>query len=285
MNIIERLKEKYPNMTKKQKQIAEYMINHVDKMSFITLKDLSAETKVTEMTILNACAAFGYANFNEVKYEFRNYISMLNKIELHQENAYPSTFIPKYELEDQKKVLTEILEEETGMFQRFVENTNIEKLFHISHEIISSEKIIICGRGVSKLMAEFFTLRLASIGIGAIIVDTELNDSLHAALAMIDDKTLLISISLPDYYFMTDKVAAYAKKCKAKILVIADNEQAPIVKFSDWVLYTPSTTRLFLNTPSVVTALINILTSAVKIEMSFNENSRASEDMFTELFK
>lgn len=285
MNIIERLKEKYPNMTKKQKQIAEYMINHVDKMSFITLKELSAETKVTEMTILNACAAFGYANFSEVKYEFRNYISMMNKIELHQENAYPSTFIPKYELEDQKKVLTEILEEETGMFQRFVENTNIEKLFHISHEIISSEKIIICGRGVSKLMAEFFALRLASIGIGAIIVDTELNDSLHAALAMIDDKTLLISISLPDYYFMTDKVAAYAKKCKAKILVIADNEQAPIVKFSDWVLYTPSTTRLFLNTPSVVTALINILTSAVKIEMSFNENSRASEDMFTELFK
>ena len=78
---------------------------------------------------------------------------------------------------------------------------------------------------VSKLMAEFFTLRLASIGIGAIIVDTELNDSLHAALAMIDDKTLLIPISLPDYYFMTDKVAAYAKGCKAKILVLTDNDQ------------------------------------------------------------
>lgn len=285
MNIIERLKEKYPNMTKKQKQIAEYMMNHVDKMSFITLKELSAETNVTEMTILNACAAFGYANFNEVKYEFRNYISMLNKIELHQENEYPSTFIPKYELEDQKKVLTEILEEEAGMFQRFVENTDIEKLFRISHEIVSSEKIIICGRGVSKLMAEFFTLRLASIGIGAIIVDTELNDSLHAALAMIDDKTLLIPISLPDYYFMTDKVAAYAKGCKAKILVLTDNDQAPIVQFSDWALYAPSATRLFLNTPSVVTALINILTSAVEIEMSFKENSRASEVMFTELFK
>ena len=51
MNIIERLKEKYPEMTKKQKQIAEYMMSHVDKMSFITLKELSAETQVTEMTI------------------------------------------------------------------------------------------------------------------------------------------------------------------------------------------------------------------------------------------
>ena len=39
MNIIERLKEKYPEMTKKQKQIAEYMMSHVDKMSFITLKE------------------------------------------------------------------------------------------------------------------------------------------------------------------------------------------------------------------------------------------------------
>ena len=100
MNIIERLKEKYPEMTKKQKQIAEYMMSHVDKMSFITLKELSAETQVTEMTILNACSAFGYANFNEVKYEFRKYISMQNKIELHKENEYPSSYVPNYDREE-----------------------------------------------------------------------------------------------------------------------------------------------------------------------------------------
>lgn len=35
MNVIERLKEKYPDMTKKQKQIAEYMMSHVDRMSFM----------------------------------------------------------------------------------------------------------------------------------------------------------------------------------------------------------------------------------------------------------
>ena len=50
-------------MTKKQKQIAEYMMSHVDKMSFITLKELSAETQVTEMTILNALQCIWICEF------------------------------------------------------------------------------------------------------------------------------------------------------------------------------------------------------------------------------
>ena len=211
MNIIERLKERYPDMTKKQKQIADYMMSHVDKMSFITLKDLSAETQVTEMTILNACSAFGYANFNEVKYEFRKYISMQNKIELHKENEYPSNYVPKCDMEEQKKLLQEICEEESAMAQKFFEQMDIEQIFQVADQILVSKKILICGRGISKL-AEFLKLRLAGIGIGAVVVDTELNDSVHSALAMMDQETLMIAISFPDYYFMTEKLAAYAKE-------------------------------------------------------------------------
>ena len=69
------------------------------------------------------------------------------------------------------------------------------------------------------------------------------------------------------------------------MIVEYQNQRLNFSIFSDWALYAPSATRLFLNTPSVVTALINILTSAVEIEMNFKENSRASEVMFTELFK
>ena len=148
MNIIERLQERYPDMTKKQKQIADYMMSHVDKMSFITLKDLSAETQVTEMTILNACSAFGYANFNEVKYEFRKYISMQNKIELHKENEYPSNYVPKCDMEEQKRLLQEICEEESAMAQKFFEQMDIEQIFRAADRILRSKKILICGRGI-----------------------------------------------------------------------------------------------------------------------------------------
>ena len=65
MDIIETIKSRYDGLTKKQKKIADYMINHIDKMSFITMKELSDATSVTEVTILNACAALGFPSFKE----------------------------------------------------------------------------------------------------------------------------------------------------------------------------------------------------------------------------
>ena len=284
MNIIERLQERYPDMTKKQKQIADYMMSHVDKMSFITLKDLSAETQVTEMTILNACSAFGYANFNEVKYEFRKYISMQNKIELHKENEYPSNYVPKCDMEEQKRLLQEICEEESAMAQKFFEQMDIEQIFRAADRILRSKKILICGRGISKLLADALKMRLAGIGIGAVVVDTERNDSVHSALAMIDRETLMIAISFPDYYFMTEKLAAYAKEAGASVLAITNVESADIVAHSSLALLAPSTTRLFLNTLSVPMMLANILTSAVDMQMSCRGDCGKTEEKFTELF-
>lgn len=271
-------------MTKKQKQIADYMMSHVDKMSFITLKDLSAETQVTEMTILNACSAFGYANFNEVKYEFRKYISMQNKIELHKENEYPSNYVPKCDMEEQKKLLQEICEEESAMAQKFFEQMDIEQIFQVADQILVSKKILICGRGISKLLAEFLKLRLAGIGIGAVVVDTELNDSVHSALAMMDQETLMIAISFPDYYFMTEKLAAYAKELGATVCAVTNVESAEIIVHSSFSLLAPSTTRLFLNTPSVPMMLVNILTSAVDMRMSCRSDYGRTKEKFTELF-
>lgn len=51
------------------------MVSHAENMAFITLRELSREVEITEITILNMCKALGYESFNEVKYEFRKYIN------------------------------------------------------------------------------------------------------------------------------------------------------------------------------------------------------------------
>ena len=49
MNIIEIIEQKYENLTRKQKQIADYMRNHAAEMCFMTLKELSERVEVSEM--------------------------------------------------------------------------------------------------------------------------------------------------------------------------------------------------------------------------------------------
>ena len=71
MDIIENIKKRSTELTRKQYMVAKYMIDHPDEMAYITLKELSRDIGVTEITILNTCASLGYEGFTQIKYEFR----------------------------------------------------------------------------------------------------------------------------------------------------------------------------------------------------------------------
>ena len=94
-------------------------------MSFMTLKELSAETGISEMTILHACTALGYGNYNELKYEFRKYITIQGKIEVQQQDLYSSPGVPEYELDDKRRLLAAIAQEEGNLYRQMFDAMTI----------------------------------------------------------------------------------------------------------------------------------------------------------------
>jgi len=84
-NIVETIRQKYPAMTRKQKSIADFMLADPDSMAFMTLKELSEKTNVSETTILHTCTALELSNYNELKYEFRKYLNERTKTEVQQQ--------------------------------------------------------------------------------------------------------------------------------------------------------------------------------------------------------
>lgn len=285
MDMINKIKEGYASLTRKQKMIADYMLNNIEKMSFSTLKELSEELDVTEVTILHACSALGFESFNEVKYESRKYISLMEKVNLHREMGYSAADIPESDLKNHQELLRNIVDEEALLIKEFAEGVNIEKLFEAAELFLSKRKIVLCGRGISKILAETIAIHLAGVSIASTIMDTELNDSIHMSLPMFDRDTLVVGISFPDYYFMTDKIVEYARKEGSTVLVITDSLKAPIAKFAHQVLTVGSSTRLFLNTLSAPMALANALASALDIITSYKKDTRTQKiERFDQLF-
>lgn len=266
MEILKRIEDTYPKMTRKQKKIADYMVSHAENMAFITLREFSREVEITEITILNMCKALGYESFNEVKYEFRKYINR-GRVEFFDDNDYYNTNIPKYELDEKETLLQEICNEEKLLMDEFIKSLDIRKMFELADYFLQYSKIIICGRGISYLIGESISSSLAGVQIPTIKVNTELNENVYSVLPMIDKKTLILAISFPDYYFMTQKIAEYAKKNKAKIILITDSKETDIALYADEFILVGSTTRLALNTLSAPMALANLLTSAIKIKV------------------
>ncbi len=282
-DIIMRIEENYPSMTKKQKQIADYIKENIDTMTFITLRDMSKELGVTEITILNTCKVLGYNSFNEVKYDVRKYINVNRRIGLYQQNDYFNTAVPEYELNDKERLLTEICLEERGLFDEFTRNFDSRHIMNVAKLFLEYPKIILCGRGMGYIICQWMASDLAGTQISSTVVNSELNESVYSALPALDENALLVAVIFPDYYFMTRQIAKYAKKKNAKVIAITDSKTTEIAQYADELLTIQSTTRMFLNTPSAPMALANLLMSAVKIESNIDGKDDIGK-AFGELF-
>jgi len=285
-NIVETIRQKYPTMTRKQKSIADFMLADPDSMAFMTLKELSEKTNVSETTILHTCTALELSNYNELKYEFRKYLNERTKTEVQQQNLYVIGAVPEYELNDKVQLLTDICHEEHNTLNLFFSQLNTNSLFQAAHMILDASSTIFCARGASLQVANFLSMRLATVGLPSIVIDTENNDSLHSKLPLFNGSTLVVPICLPDYYLMTVKACEFAHKRHCRILGITDSAKlSPIAPMCDLLLLAPSNTRMFLNTLSSSMAVANLLSSALNIEKSARRytKSTASEE-FSRLF-
>ncbi len=276
-DIMMSIEQCYPTMTRKQRQIADYMKDNIDTMAFITLKEMSKELGVTEITILNACKVLGYNSFNEVKYEIRKYINMNRRIGLYRQNDYFNTDVPEYELSDKEQLLTEICGEERELMEEFARNFDSRRFMRVAKLFFKYQKIVLCGRGMSFIICQWLASDLAGAQIPSMLVNSELNESVYSALPVFDKNTLIVAVTFPDYYFMTEQIARYGKKKGAKVLGITDTPEAEIARYADELLTVRSTTRMFLNTASVPMAVINLLVSAIKIEGDMEKENIGKE--------
>lgn len=265
MDIIKKIEESYSEMTKKQKVIADFMLQNTDTLTFISLRELSQQTGVTEVTILNMCKMLGYNSFNEVKYEFRKLLGNGERQQFYEGNEYYQIDIPEYELSDEEKFLQELRQEELQLVVDTFRQMDAKKLLEVAEIIVDAQKVVICGRGISYLLSDYLATGLAGGEIGSMKVNTELNENVFATLPLIDKHTVVVAFSFPDYYFATDKFAGYAKELGAKVIVITDSENAEICTHADRLILVKSNTRLALNTLSSPTAVVNLLISAVRI--------------------
>lgn len=281
-NVLDVIARKKAKLPKKQRMVAEHMEKNPQEMSYITLRELSSDLQVTEITVLKTCQSLGYGGFNDIKYEFRKTAIENRKTDvLDEKNSYIET-IPEYEAEDKRQFLKSVGDNEAQMIAQFWDEINIEDVFKAADMILSKKKVFICGRGISYLIAKCMAAYLYGCNCFTTPVNTELNEEVYGVLSELNEDAIMIAISFPDYYFMTLKLAEFAKNNHTLILAITDIPKAEVSELADFTLSVPSMTRAFLNTLSAPMFLVNLLTSAVKISKK-NEKDSDKEQEFTEL--
>ena len=88
MPVLDMIREKLGSLTAKQRSIAEYLLAAPDEASYLSLKEMSARTHSSEVSVLRLCKALGFENFVALKEALRSHMQ-----ETFRTVSFPATFM------------------------------------------------------------------------------------------------------------------------------------------------------------------------------------------------
>ncbi|MEW9124070.1 MAG: MurR/RpiR family transcriptional regulator [Thermotaleaceae bacterium] len=268
MIITQIIKEHLPTLSNKQKKIARYLMRNKNKIGFMSLKELSNELEVSEVTILNFCKSIGLDSFVDLKKEFQILIKEELKVPAKMKSSLE-------ELESIEDAIKNTLHIQKINLERMIEINAAEALQKSSHLIENARVVYLCGLGLSRLVCDFLQPRLKRLHIDARILYLEDINLFTNDLLGADDKDLFILISFPMYSNQTVKLAQYLKKHQLMFLAITNDEQSPIAHGAEVVLKAENHSLVFYNFISATITLAELLL----VVLSYNMKDKIQIDI------
>ena len=252
MNILQQIKGHYDSNSNKQKIISDYLLNNYGNIPFMSLKELSSELQVSEVTILNYCKSIGCHSFKELKNEFQIFIkeklAVPNKMKLNLE-----------ELESVEDAYNNACLAQQINFNGIIDNNDLSSYYKISNLMKKANTVYLCGHGISVTLSMFLNTRLRSLGINAVVLYLDDFSSFSHDVLNSTKDDLFILISYKEYSVETINLKNLLDHLELTYVAITDSKDSPIAKGAQDILESENRSLVFYNFISSSIALMEIL--------------------------
>ena len=258
MNILELIKKEYNNLTRKQKEISDFLLEKPASICYISLAELSEKVNCSEITILRFCKRLGFNSFIDLKNEFRK----LNKefVEKYSSSSYSVPF--NITDEDSKtKFLMNFCNDELRKFSKFYEDIDFSIINRISNLVMERDIIYIFAHDASKVVGSSLEKRLKVLNFNIVTVDLENMRKTEYVLKQIKSNDLTIFMSFPNYYYSIDSISENISDKDCDIVLFTDSILCPVSKYTENIIICDTETEIFHNSWLLPIAAVNILTA------------------------
>lgn len=257
-NILTVMENKMPQFSKGQKKIAEYIISHYEKASYMTASKLGEVVGVSESTVVRFACEIGLDGYpqlqNELQEIIRNKLTAVQRMEVTSEQIGGND------------VLEKVLNSDIDKIKKTLDSTSREDFSQAVDALVSAKNIYILGVRSSSALARFLSFYFTHIFESVVLVETTSASEMFEKIMRIGENDVLIGISFPRYSRRTVKAFSYAKECGAKTIAITDSNLSPIAEKADFALLARSDMASFVDSLVAPLSLINALIVAVGLK-------------------
>ena len=257
-DILYDIAQKMDEMSKGQKRIASYILDHYDKAAFMTASKLGAIVGVSESTVVRFAFELGYDGYPKLQKQLqemiRNRLTAVQRIEVASEQL------------GSEEILDKVLNLDIEKIRRTLEETSREDFNSAVQSIVKARTIYIIGSRSAATLASFISFYFNLIFEDVKLVQTTSASEMFEQILRINEEDIMIGISFPRYSKKTMKALNYAHTKRAKVIAITDSASSPLVKEADYFLQARSEMASLVDSLVAPLSLINALIMAVGLQ-------------------
>jgi DNA-binding MurR/RpiR family transcriptional regulator len=246
--------EKLPEMSRSQRKIAKYVLNHPEAVPFFTVGKLAKMTGVSEATVVRFAMFLGFSGYPEwqraMQESMKRQLTTVERLKISGE---------VYDLEE--KAIFEMFQEDIERLKAMSAQIDMESFRQAVQYIITAKRIFIIANRSAVSLGMFLEFYL-----DVLLENAELIRNPHGIsekLFRLNEDDVVIGLSFARYTKSTIEAVAFAKDRGAKIIAITDHLLSPLVPYGNVTLCAPTEMPSFIDSFVAPLSLINALITEV----------------------
>lgn len=260
-------------LTKKEKLIAEFILDNFAEACFITSTEIARRLQVSDSSVIRFTRTLGYTGFMDFQRSIRKtYTERINSVS-------DNITIPSERLKlsigklDQSDIMESYFSNVLQNLKSCV-NQNDSLSFERAAGLItgSKRKFIVTSRANS-CVGDMLLLLLKHLL-------PDVYETSHPALNVIDhlcditENDCIVAVSFPRYSEMDLLAAQMAYEAGAKIVLITDKASSPLAKYTTQLLTVSVDSNTFFNSYVAVLFTIELLCSFISKKMGYSTEAK-----------
>lgn len=253
--LLQKIDEKYPRLSKGQKKLADYIRKDYDKAAFLTAAKMGEDVGVSESTVVRFAMTLGYKGYPE----FQKALEELVRTKLNSIQRMEVT----YGRISQGEILASVLQSDIEKIKLTMSSIDNDAFEMAVDTILNAKKVYIIGIRSCAPLASFLGFYLQLICNDVVSVSSNSSSEIFEQLMRISSDDVIIGISFPRYSMRTLKALEFASNRSAKVITLTDSVHSPINLYSSCNLIARSDMASIVDSLVAPLSVINALVVAL----------------------
>jgi DNA-binding MurR/RpiR family transcriptional regulator len=245
--------ERFEEFSRSQKDVARYIIDHLDEAAFQTAEELARRADTSSSTVVRFSQALGFDGYPELQQA---------AIEEYRSRAPGENGAPAPLFDFDHSEFEASLAADHSNVEETVRNLTREQVEACVSALAGAQRVMIVGLDQLAFFASYLRHLLALLDIRAEVVSSPRQDSI-TRLSRVDEDSLVIAFSAGRAHPIVVRAMKLARHRGARTLAITDATLSDVGEHSDLTLYYSSNGPSFTRSNTSLLAIVQALAHGV----------------------